>query len=208
MFKNKVFQFSKTKKYSGIELEEDKLGSNDGGNELTEDEVHELLKANPVAQSEIDKRVRNAVEKNATKMQKEFLKTLEAKKQEWEEEAELAKQGVELSDDDVVKQLQKEIFELRRDSLMKEAKTQLVKQGVPEFFTAFVTGKDMEETNKNIEELTEVLTEYAGEVKKKNLRGFTPVTQKQTSVSKEEGRKVSDITSESELLKRYGHLRK
>lgn len=214
--KMKVFKFQHNKKQVFTQqgstppepTEPETPQSTDRVKEYTEDEVRELLNTNPFAQSEIDRRIRSANETNKKNLEVKFNQTLEEKKLEWEEEARLAQQGVELSDDDVVKQLQKKIYELERTNLTKEAEAELVKKNIPTYFATFVTGKDVTETNQNIEKLNEQLTEYVSSVKKANLRGVTPKTNPQTSVSKNENKKVSDITDEQELMKRFGHLRK
>lgn len=197
----KVFKLSKDKRYSFQQLEEDTskepLQPNGGAKEYTEDEVHELLNANPFAQSQIDKRIRGAVETNTAKLKKEFEKTLQEKREEWETESRLAKEGVELSDDDVVKKLQKQVYELTRQNMMKEAKAILISKNIPEFFTNFVTGKDEAETAQNIEALSEVLTEYSASVKKQNLRGVTPKATAQTELKEKKKMDIKTLENMS-----------
>jgi hypothetical protein len=141
---------------------------------LTNDEVLELFSTNPFAISERDRAVQKAVETATKNKEKDFEQTLQSKRDEWEEEARIREAGVDLSENDEMKALQKEIYELKRTNLVKDAETILAVKNLPTYFKNIVAKDNKEATNQAIEELEQVMSEYIGGIKKDALRGTTP----------------------------------
>jgi hypothetical protein len=141
---------------------------------LTNDEILELFSTNQFAISERDRAVQKAVETATKKKEKDFEQTLQSKRNEWEEEARMKEQGVDLSGDDAMKALQKKIYDLERTAIVRDAETILAVKNLPTYFKNIVAKDNKEATNQAIEELEQVMSEYIGGIKKDTLRGTTP----------------------------------